>query len=422
MSASAKLRVPRAYRSIGVFLVLLIGVTSSAYAEYKLCPGDVVNVNIFGAVDLSTKAAVDIDGQITLPIVGQIALAGLSLIDARARIQGKLAGKEYRRRGEDGREYPVLVSPSEINVSIAEYRPIYVTGDVAKPGEQIYRPRLTVRKAIALAGGYDSFHSRISDPVVQLVDLTGQNRSLLITLAKEKATLERLQAELDDRKTLNSDVLAEIPIPETMSRAIISDNSVELEAELTNDNKELLYLNDAAKKEGDRVGVLAEQQSKEQEGVKEDLIDLQRYEELFKKGAVALPGLSDARRTVLLSSTRALQTTALLASVQREESDLDRRIERVREERRIERLRQSQDTRVQIALTKAELQAVAERARYVGMLQSQLAQGAEGRPTLDIVRSDNGATTHLSVELDTELQPGDVAEITLQVSSALKRW
>ncbi len=36
---------------------------------------------------------------------------------------------------------------------IIEYRPVYVTGDVAKPGEQRYTPGLSVRQAVSLAGG-----------------------------------------------------------------------------------------------------------------------------------------------------------------------------------------------------------------------------------------------------------------------------
>ena len=40
--------------------------------------------------------------------------------------------------------------------TVVEYRPIYVNGDVSKPGEHPFRPQMTVRQAVALSGGYDS--------------------------------------------------------------------------------------------------------------------------------------------------------------------------------------------------------------------------------------------------------------------------
>jgi len=45
-----------------------------------------------------------------------------------------------------------LVNPS-VNVSVVEYRPFFINGEVNRPGSYPYQPRLTLDKAIALAGG-----------------------------------------------------------------------------------------------------------------------------------------------------------------------------------------------------------------------------------------------------------------------------
>ena len=42
-----------------------------------------------------------------------------------------------------------------------EQRPVYLNGDVSRPGEQRYRLGLTVRQTIALAGGYDIMRFRM---------------------------------------------------------------------------------------------------------------------------------------------------------------------------------------------------------------------------------------------------------------------
>ena len=69
--------------------------------------------------------------------------------------------------------------------------------------------------------------------------------------------------------------------------------------------------------------------------MKNDTADLQRFEDLFKKGAIALPSVTEARRTVLGSSTRALETTAALTSVEREQGELNRRLEKLSDVRRM---------------------------------------------------------------------------------------
>ena len=41
-----------------------------------------------------------------------------------------------------------------MTVSIVEYRPFYVTGEVEKPGSYAFHPGLTIDKAISIAGGF----------------------------------------------------------------------------------------------------------------------------------------------------------------------------------------------------------------------------------------------------------------------------
>ena len=45
-----------------------------------------------------------------------------------------------------------LVNPS-VNVTVVEYRPFFINGEVRSPGGYPYQPGLTLDKAIALAGG-----------------------------------------------------------------------------------------------------------------------------------------------------------------------------------------------------------------------------------------------------------------------------
>jgi polysaccharide export outer membrane protein len=41
-----------------------------------------------------------------------------------------------------------------VAVEVSQYRPFYILGEVATPGQYPYRPRMTVLTAISIAGGF----------------------------------------------------------------------------------------------------------------------------------------------------------------------------------------------------------------------------------------------------------------------------
>ena len=415
-SRSVTVRKPLAL-AVSIMAALLLP-ASSAWAEYKISAGDVLSLSVAGLPELATKMTVDIDGNAAIPLVGPVPVSGLSVTDALGRLRAALPGKEYRHRTDDGREFPVIISPDEISLSVFEYRPVYINGDVARPGSEPYKPGLTVRQAVALAGGYDVLRFKMDNPFLQLSDLTSEYSALWIDYAKGQALIARLQAELGGKQDLDARSVIDTPVARSLTRDIIDNQRGQLALRIADFDKEQVYLKNAAAKESDRAKILNEQQSKEQDGVKADGEDLQRYTDLYKRGAVALPGLADARRTVLLSSTRALQTTALLDSVEREQQDLSRRLDRTGDTRRIKLLDDLQDATTALAATRAKLQAVSDKLRYTGMVKSQLVRGDDSRPKVTIVRNVEGKRTEITASVDAELQPDDTVEIALQIADA----
>lgn len=407
-------------RRFGAPSALVIGAllasVTMAHAEYKLGAGDSLSFAVAGLPELSSKASIDVDGEATFPLVGSMHVAGLSVSQALARVQAVLPTKEFRRHAEDGREFPIIISPSDIGLAVFEYRPIYLNGDVAKPGEEPFRPSLTVRKAIALAGGFDILRYKLDNPFLQLSDLTSEYNTLWIDYARGQSTLARLKAELENKSQIDPDLAVNAPIAATLSKDILSNDANQLTVRTLDYTKEKTYLKEAFDKETERAKLLSDEEGKEQEGLKNDTVDLQRYTDLYNKGAVALPGLSEARRTVLQASTRVLQTTALLDSVEREQQDLARKLDRTSDARRIQLLKEKQDATVELAATRSKLQAVSDKLRYTGMIKSQLVRGVESKPKITIVRSVDDRQTVMSGDVDTELQPGDTVDVALQAA------
>ncbi len=388
---------------------------SSAFAEYKIGAGDTLSITVAGLPDLATKSRVDVDGDASVPLVGQVFVAGLSVADALAKLRSVLPAREYRRRTEDGREYPVIISPDEVGLSVFEYRPIYLNGDVAHPGSQPYQPRMTVRQVVALAGGYDILRYKLDNPFLQLSDLTSQYNNLWIDYARQQALVARLQAELDGAADVNSKALMSAPIGIGIGNEIVANERKQLAVRNGDFAKEKTYLRDASAKEAERASVLNEQLAKERDGVSADSEDLQRYNDLFKKGAIALPLLADARRTVLLSSTRALQTTAVLDSVELEKQDLNRKLDRTDDNHRMKLLEDLQLANVELAKTHALLQSVSNKLRYTGMVKSQLVRGNDSQPKITLIRDVDGQRTQSLIGIDSELQPGDTIDIALEL-------
>ena len=131
--------------------VILPGPTNDKpSAAYHLGANDLLHVNVNGDPKLGTTLAptlarligtrVDGDGRIQLPEVGAVSVAGLTLDQARKRIEER---------------YRVLIKEPWVIVEIIEHRsqPIYLIGELAKPGV-IYLDRpTTLVQAVAHGQG-----------------------------------------------------------------------------------------------------------------------------------------------------------------------------------------------------------------------------------------------------------------------------
>ena len=192
---------------LGALALIAILDGSVARADYKIAPGDVVRLTVVGVPELTATAPVDTDGRAVLPLVGGFAVGGLTSDQATAKARAVLIGKELNRHLGDGREIPVVLSPGQIRLVVAEYRPIYVNGDVGKAGALTYQPGLTVRKAIALVGGLGRPSAKVDDPNLR-VEVTGEYNSLSVEYKKWQEVVVRLQAELDGKKTVDVSALS----------------------------------------------------------------------------------------------------------------------------------------------------------------------------------------------------------------------
>ena len=398
----------------GLLTVGLLCSVVPAAAEYRIDVGDVIEILVARVPELQRRVPVKSDGSISFPMLGTLLVAGLSPSEAEAKIQAALATKLFRQRMSDGRENAVAIEPDEVTVVVVQYRPIYVNGDVSKPGEQAFRSFMTVRQAIALSGGYDILRLRMENPILLSADLRGEYESLWTEFAKERARVSRLTTELGEKDTLDQTLLADVPVPPSQKAEIVRVEAEHLRTEQADYEREKTFLQHSIKQGEEQIKVLSEQNTKEDQGVQADVEELLRINELFGKGALPSPRVTDARRAVLLSSTRKLQTAAQLMQVKKQQDDIARQLERLDDQRRIKLLQDLQDSRTKLGQVRAKLLSTGEKLLYTAA-RSQLVRGNELKQDLTVIRKGKSGRERIIVDQDSELQPGDVVEVALRL-------
>lgn len=397
--------------SVAIGLTIFI---PQAKAEYLISAGDVLEVAVAGVPELKNRAAVEIDGNISLPLVGTLPVAGLPLSEIRAKIGAALANRVFRQRSSDGRENPVVIEANEVTTTVAEYRPLYVNGDVSKPGEYPYRPPTTARELVALAGGYDIMRMRMNNPYLEAADLRSEYSTLWTDFAKEQAHIWRIKNELGDGSQIDPAVMKDVPIPLSVISDIVNSATEYLKTKQIDYQREKAFLQRGVREGDDEVNVLSTQQKTEEEGYQADLDELQKVNDLFSKGSLVSPRVADARRAVQLSSTRKLQTQAQLMQAKRQQEELKRKLEKLDDQRKLDLLQELQDTGVKLNEIRGKLQSVGEKLQYTAMIRSQLVQGADSKPNIAIIRKGEKGWERIIADEDTELQPGDAVEIALR--------
>lgn len=124
---------------VAFFSVGMAWAQEPAPEGYRFGTGDKIFIKVFDESDLTMETIVGSSGTINYSFLGQVQVAG--------RTSGELE-EELTRLLADG----YLLNPS-VNVSVIEYRPFFINGEVKKPGGYPFQPGLTLEKAVAIAGG-----------------------------------------------------------------------------------------------------------------------------------------------------------------------------------------------------------------------------------------------------------------------------
>jgi len=109
-------------------------------SRYELKSGDKIKISVYGEDDLTLETIISNDNIIRYPFLGNINILGMTVGELEKTISNKLK-PDY------------LINPN-VFISVLEYRPFFIRGEVKSPGSYAFTPGLTVQKAVSIAGGF----------------------------------------------------------------------------------------------------------------------------------------------------------------------------------------------------------------------------------------------------------------------------
>lgn len=165
-------------RHLAAFLLVLPLMAVSALAQdYRVRPGDVLQIEVLEDPTLNRSAIVLPDGQISLPVAGAIRVSGRSISEVQAELSSRLASGF----ASPPTVYVTLSALAERIPSSPRVIDIYVLGAATTPGKVQVSPGTTLLQAIAEAGGLSPFAAKKR---IQLrrVDKSGTEKVYLLNL------------------------------------------------------------------------------------------------------------------------------------------------------------------------------------------------------------------------------------------------
>lgn len=105
-----------------------------------LSVGSRLRITIYGHEDISREVDIGPQGMVVIPMIGEVKAEGETTQSLAQNINSKADSANLISTG--------------VEVEIVKYPPIYVTGLVGASGAYDYKPRINVRQAVALAGGF----------------------------------------------------------------------------------------------------------------------------------------------------------------------------------------------------------------------------------------------------------------------------
>lgn len=385
-----------------LLIAALLATASPASSEILIAPGDTVHVSIAEAPKLDGDSKVDAEGRIVLPQLGGVTIAGMGLDAARSKIEAELVKRD------------IMKAPTVL-VEIAKYRPFYVGGKVGRPGAVDYQPGLTVRHALILAGG--AGRAKEDElPTIDVPELKAKWQTNSYLLLQVNSRISRLEAELT-RNDKDQTPVSPGVVPKDEAAALASLDQKILLDRLQTWTGSQAHLRDGMALFDLEIDVLGQQAALQE---KERDLDSQQVEAaraLVQKGLMPLPRLQELQHEQSRTSRDLLENQAFIARARQNRSTIEYEYNSADAKWRIDIRQQLRDAMADRVRLKAEMDALSSQILNAGVTMSE-ADARTIQTLVVIYRTTAGKEETIRAQMDTQVLPGDVLDVSLSTGAA----
>lgn len=393
-----------------VFVVaasFLIFDASVALSEtYTAKSFDKIKIKAEGWPTIDNEYTINSSGDVIITEIGKLHVAELNEEQIARQIEMRLQSKK------NSPDAPA------VSAEIIFGQPIYVLGDVQKPGEYPFRRNISVLQSISLAGGY----FRINDLSSlrwqkDAITAAGEARSVSEQMDTMKLRLSRLQAELAEQNDLNSHFLLKSGSSGNTQDAaaendILSNNRAAMQKKIT----DVMTSRELYNNEIQSLRKQIESERRQQTLVEGELSELKA---LSAKGLGLAPRQLSLERTLaqIIGYQQSLETLILRAS--QAILQQDQQFSDFKATKKTDLLRDLLHARAEIAKLserRGTLHMLINEAKEIGSRVAHRNFQNRSVARYVLVRSKENGSTHTDVDEDTLLQPGDVIEVTVTSS------
>lgn len=412
---SAFRRVCRVFsRSVLIIgtVTLLGGLPTPVFADASFVPQTKIRVTVVQWMPsageykrwdaLGGDYTVSEDRAITLPVIGTFPIGTLDNTGLAAEISKRLQAKVG------------LVQSPVVTVEILDYPPIYVVGDVAKPGEYKFHTGLTVLQSLAMGGG-ELRSTTDQQESQEETKLVGTLQEMDQSILQHAIRIARLQAEMSGAKDISFEPSA--GMDRTLATAIYNQEKAIFLARATaldRQSKSLAELRELLTAE---IGLLEEKMKGSEDNIKSAEDQLASVKMLVEKGALVSSRQVDQERLLTTFRSDRLDLVTAIMRARQSVSETTRSLQGLYDQRQAEVTSELQSE--QADFDQLKLKRDLAQKLLLDTLANRKGSAGPGERTplaFTVIRRKNGEISEFSAPDTTELQPGDVVKVIQQTS------
>ncbi|MBS0241803.1 MAG: polysaccharide biosynthesis/export family protein [Proteobacteria bacterium] len=184
--------------------------------EIPLTSAERISIKIVGQSNLSGDYRIGPDNSISIPVIGRVSVEGIGAAELEKALAAKIGAAAGAR--------------AYVTVEILEYKPVFVTGFVSKPGSVPWRANMSVLHALALSGGKGAAIGAGDDTTAKValgeeVEYERLQRAI-VDQKRALCVLARLEAEKKQADKVSvPDALVKLVGPKEAKELIEAENS-----------------------------------------------------------------------------------------------------------------------------------------------------------------------------------------------------